>query len=103
MSVRAPPMAVKMRAPAGSAPPPVAYSHLAAAEPSGANSATLTFDDLTPHEQAVASLGIEPGQLKPIGWMNEMHYDALKKTNALDPSLQRRIEAHKVYHEANSM
>jgi hypothetical protein len=93
-----------MRAPTGSTPPPIAqHPHLMAAEPSGANSAMLTFDDLTPHEQAVASLGIEPGQLKPIGWMNEMHYDALKKTNALDPSLQRRIEAHKVYHEANSM
>ena len=55
----------------------------------------LTFEQLSPVEQSVASLGIEPDQLKPIGWMNSKHYEGLKKNNALDPEFQRRIEAHK--------
>ena len=68
----------------------------AAAASINAPASELHFDNLSAEEQAVASLGIEPGQLKPIGWMNEKHYEGLKKNNSLDPEFQRRIEAHKV-------
>lgn len=55
--------------------------------------APLTFDDLSPVEQAAASLGVQPGAIKPIGWLNEAHFQALKDNNALHPDLSRRIEA----------
>ena len=32
---------------------------------------------------------------KPIGFMNNAHYDQLMKTNALDDNLARRIEAYR--------
>lgn len=55
--------------------------------------AAPTFDDLTPTEQAAASLGVQPDSIKPIGWLNDAHYTNLKENNALDPTLARRIEA----------
>ena len=59
------------------------------------NSEPLNFDELSPVEQAAASLGVKPDALKPIGWLNEAHYDQLKKKNMLTQDLQRRIEAFK--------
>ena len=53
----------------------------------------LTFDDLSPVEQAAASLGVQPGSIKPIGWLNDAHFQTLKDNNALHPDLSRRIEA----------
>lgn len=53
----------------------------------------LTFDDLTPVEQAAASLGVQPDAIKPIGWLNDAHFQTLKDKNALHPDLSRRIEA----------
>lgn len=53
----------------------------------------LSFDDLTPVEQAAASLGVQPGAIKPIGWLNDAHFQTLKDNNALHPELSRRIEA----------
>ena len=39
------------------------------------------------------ALGVQPDAVKPIGWLNEAHYENLKANNALDPTLARRIEA----------
>ena len=55
--------------------------------------ARRAFDQLTPTEQAAASLGVAPDGFKPIGWLNQAHYEQLKKNNALSSGLQRRIEA----------
>jgi len=54
------------------------------------------FDDLNRTEQAAASLGVAPDAWKPISFMNNGHYEALLKSNALDDTLARRIEAFKV-------
>ena len=53
------------------------------------------MDDLNPVEQAAATLGVDPDGIKPISWLNEAHYKELKKSNALDSNLGRRIEAYK--------
>lgn len=59
-----------------------------------ANTEQLTYDDLTPTEQAVANLGVQPNALKPIGWLNDAHHDQLIKANALESNLARRIAAY---------
>ena len=59
------------------------------------SSKELTMDDLNPVEQAAATLGVDPDGIKPISWLNEAHYSELKKSNALDSNLGRRIEAYK--------
>jgi hypothetical protein len=51
------------------------------------------FEKLTPTEQAAASLGVHPEAWKPISFMNAAHYESLKKQNAIDETLTRRIEA----------
>ncbi len=51
------------------------------------------FEALTMKEQAAASLGVQPEAFKPIGFMNKAHYETLRKSNALDDTLVRRIEA----------
>ena len=56
---------------------------------------TLTMKDLTETERAVVALGIDPNAWKPIGFMNESHYNQLLKANALDSDLARRLEAYK--------
>lgn len=53
------------------------------------------YSTLSPAEQAVAELGIKPGQLQPIKHLNESHYKTLCRKGMLDSDLQRRIEAHK--------
>lgn len=62
-------------------------------------SSTLTFDDLSHTEQACASLGVGPEQFRPLGWLNNGHFDALVKNNQMDDSLVRRLEAYKVVAE----
>ena len=62
----------------------------------------LTMDDLNPVEQAAATLGVDPDGIKPISWLNEAHYNELKKSNALDCNLGRRIEAYKHLSEQGS-
>ena len=57
--------------------------------------AKVEFDSLNPTEQSAASLGVSPDAWKPIGFMNAKHYDALLKSNALDDTLARRIEAYR--------
>jgi len=76
------------------------------------------FDQLSQTEQAAGSLGVHPEAWKPIkcavAWMslhaahsftrlfrlprrflNEGHFETLKKSNALDEDLARRIEAYR--------
>jgi len=64
--------------------------------------APLTFDDLNPVEQAAASLGVQPDAIKPIGWLNDAHFQTLKDQNALHPELSRRIEAFRHVSKATS-
>ena len=51
------------------------------------------FDQLSGTEQAAGSLGVHPEAWKPIKFMNNAHFDSLMKSNALDDTLARRIEA----------
>jgi hypothetical protein len=57
--------------------------------------AKLTMADLNETERAVATLGVDPNSLKPIGFMNTAHYTTLLKANALDGDLARRLEAYR--------
>tara|TARA_S200000501_G_C20788262_1_gene728266 strand:+ start:985 stop:1317 length:333 start_codon:yes stop_codon:yes gene_type:complete len=54
-----------------------------------------SFDSLTSTEKSAASLGVHPDSWKPIGFMNNAHFDSLMKQNALDGDLARRIEAYR--------
>ena len=54
-----------------------------------------SFNDLSQTEQSAASLGVHPQSLRPISFINEGHFKALIKANALDANLARRIEAYK--------
>ena len=51
------------------------------------------FDQLSGTEQAAGSLGVHPQAWKPIKFMNNAHFNSLMKSNALDDTLARRIEA----------
>ncbi|MDA9603582.1 hypothetical protein N9S30_00340 [bacterium] len=62
-------------------------------QPDGA--AKLTMADLSETERAVATLGVDPSALKPIGFMNTAHYTTLLQSNALDGDLARRLEAYR--------
>ena len=63
--------------------------------------AEAAYDQLNHVEQAAASLGVHPDSLRPIGFLNSGHYNALKKSNALSDDLSRRIEAYKVVAESS--
>ena len=63
---------------------------------------SAAFDALTPVEQSAASLGVHPDAWKPIGFMNNAHYETLKKSNALDDTLARRIEAYRSVAESSA-
>jgi hypothetical protein len=72
----------------------VAMRSAAAETTTGSDAPPLaTIDQLSPVEQAVVALDVDPNALKPIEWLNQAHYDTLKKSNSLGPNLQRRIEA----------
>lgn len=62
---------------------------------SGASS-SLSFEELNATEQACASLGASPDELRPLGWLNAGHFEALCKNNQLDADLMRRLEAYKI-------
>ena len=70
----------------------------------GAETATSTpsFDSLNHTEKSAASLGVHPESWKPIGFLNNGHYDQLMKSNALDDDLARRIEAYRVVAEKSA-
>jgi hypothetical protein len=57
--------------------------------------AGLEWKDLTETEKSAASLGVNPEQWRPIGFLNTAHYETLLKSNALDDSLARKLEAYK--------
>ena len=61
------------------------------------------FANMTPTEVAAASLGVDPGALKPISFMNEAHFDSLKTSNSLSDSLVRRLEAYKAVAAADGL
>ena len=63
--------------------------------------AGLTLDDLTEIERSAASLGVNPDALKPIGFMNDAHFNALKKKNVLSGTLAQQLEAYKVIAQAD--
>ena len=52
------------------------------------------YEQLTPVEQSVASLGVHPDALSPIGWINTAYHAHLQEQNALAPDLARRIAAY---------
>tara|TARA_B110000902_G_C13714068_1_gene362473 strand:- start:28 stop:351 length:324 start_codon:yes stop_codon:yes gene_type:complete len=62
----------------------------------GAETAAPSFDSLSGTEKSAASLGIHPEAWRPIGFMNNAHYEQLMKSNALDGDLARRIDAYRV-------
>ena len=68
-----------------------------------ADSPDLRFDDLTPIEQAAASLGVQPFSYKPISAINDAYYGQLQKQNVLDKTLMRRIEAFKHVAQADTV
>jgi len=55
----------------------------------------VTLNNLTPTEQLVANLGVHPESWKPIGFVNEAHYDTLIRNNSLSPKLAQQLEAYK--------
>jgi hypothetical protein len=63
--------------------------------------AGLTIDDLNEVERSAASLGVNPDALKPIGFMNDAHFDTLKKKNVLSGTLTQQLEAYKVIASAD--
>ena len=100
------------RAPAGGAPPHVEQlqkelgdlksaavaaniADNAAATGAEASPNAPSFDQLSSTEKSAASLGVHPEAWKPIGFMNNAHFDSLLKQNALDDNLARRIEAYR--------
>lgn len=57
-----------------------------------APAAGLDWKDLTETEKSAASLGVDPSDWKPIGFLNTAHYDTLLKANALDDGLAKKLE-----------
>ena len=55
----------------------------------------LSLSDLNETERSAASLGVSPDSWKPIGWLNQGHYDVLRKKNVLAGPLAQRIEAYR--------
>lgn len=55
----------------------------------------VSYDDLNPEQQAAASLGVAPTDLRPIEWMNSKHHENLISGNHLGGDLARRIQAFK--------
>jgi len=60
------------------------------------------YHALSPTEQSVANLGINPTHWKPIAYLNNRHYEQLLKANMLDEVLARRIEAYRVLSKEES-
>ena len=59
------------------------------------NNDELKWEHLNETEKSAASLGVGPSDWKPIGFMNTFHYESLLKSNALDESLAKKLEAYK--------
>lgn len=63
----------------------------------------VSMDDLCPVEKAAAMLKADADGIKPMKWLNELHYDKLKEANRLDPVLTRRIEAYRMVAAASEV
>ena len=50
--------------------------------------------EVTDDEVRVASMGIEPGKLKPIKWINDAHHADLVSRHAISAELQEQIAAY---------
>jgi len=55
----------------------------------------LEWKDLNETEKSAASLGVDPNSWRPISFLNTAHYETLLKSNALDESLAKKLEAYK--------
>ena len=55
----------------------------------------LSFENLSETEKSAATIGVAPDAWKPIGWLNQGHYGALLRGNALSGRLTQKIEAFK--------
>ena len=55
----------------------------------------LDFESLTEVEKSAATIGVAPDAWKPIGWLNQGHYGALLRNNALSGRLTQQIESFK--------
>ena len=75
-------------------------THLAiengAVETSSPIDEAISFDQLSETEKSAATIGVNPDEWRPIGWMNQQHYNTLLKKNALGGRLTQQIEAYKV-------
>jgi hypothetical protein len=60
-----------------------------------ASEPVLKMSDLSETERSAASLGVDPAAWKPIGWINEGHYDSLLKENRIDSELAKKVEAYR--------
>ena len=98
----APPAAPAIAAPSTplasiAAPVPVAPS------PDSARiDAALAFSALHPVEQAAASLGVHPDELKPIGFLNAGHYKELRTSQRLTEGFAEQIECYKTVAESSA-
>ena len=63
--------------------------------PTDLPAAGLEWKDLNETEKSAASLGVNPDSWRPIGFLNASHYETLLKSNALDDTLARKLEAFK--------
>ena len=61
----------------------------------GDGSVQLTMADLSETERSAASLGVDPEAWRPIAFMNEGHYTALRNANMIDNELTRKLEAYR--------
>lgn len=55
----------------------------------------LKMSDLTETERSAASLGVDPQSWRPIGFINQAHYESLLRENKIDSELVKRVEAFK--------
>jgi hypothetical protein len=64
--------------------------------------AQQAFYNLSPTEQDVASLGIDPDELRPIAWLNAGHYEALQQNHRLERGLAKQINSYKTIASSES-
>ena len=56
---------------------------------------TVTYDQLTPTEKAIAQLQVDQNEVGGIKWVNDAHYESLKASNNIHTDLDRRLTAYK--------
>ena len=58
------------------------------------DNAARSFDNLTPLQRKVATLGVHPDAMRPLKDLNDAHYQVLRNANALSPDLDAKIRAY---------